>query len=188
MHSGVQSRKVRYSSFSRSSWLARCLSCPQRSEADGVEGLCMILKQMSFPCCYSDMIYRFRQPAPILSMVTNQVEEYIYQAQGHKLTQWNNLLLNPATPQRYAVAIARKGAPLENCSGFVFTVRPICRPNENQSTVYNGHKRVHALKFQSLTTPNGLIAKQPFCICLHFFTKYITELYFALNCEHFKKH
>ena len=53
----------------------------------------------------------------------------------------------------------RKGAPLENCFGFVDgTVRPICRPNENQSTVYNGHKRVHALKFQSVTIPTGLIA------------------------------
>ena len=90
-------------------------------------------------------------------MVTNQVVDYIYQAHGRRLTQWNNLLLNPAALQRYADAIARKGAPLENCFGFVdCTVWSICRPNENQSTVYNGHKRVHALKFQSVTIPNGL--------------------------------
>ena len=38
------------------------------------------------------------------------------------------------------------------------TVRPICRPKDNQREVYNGHKRVHALKFQSVVTPNGLIA------------------------------
>ena len=37
-------------------------------------------------------------------------------------------------------------------------VRPISRPEENQRVVYNGHKRVHALKFQSLVIPNGLIA------------------------------
>ena len=37
------------------------------------------------------------------------------------------------------------------------TVRPICRPEENQRSVYNGHKRVHALKFQSIALPNGLI-------------------------------
>lgn len=119
----------------------------------------MYVKRTSFPCRYSDMIYRFGRPVPILSMVTNQVVDYIYQAHGHRLTQWNNLLLNPAALQRYADAIARKGAPLENCFGFVDgTVRPICRPNENQSTVYNGHKRVHGLKFQSVTIPNGLIA------------------------------
>ena len=38
------------------------------------------------------------------------------------------------------------------------TVRPICRPKQHQRAVYNGHKRVHALKFQSVVTPNGLIA------------------------------
>ena len=37
-------------------------------------------------------------------------------------------------------------------------MRPICRPGRNQRVVYNGHKRVHALKFQSVVAPNGLIA------------------------------
>ena len=38
------------------------------------------------------------------------------------------------------------------CWGF------ICQPFVNQRTNYNGHKRVHSLKFQSVTLPNGLIA------------------------------
>ena len=47
---------------------------------------------------------------------------------------------------------------MENCFGFVDgTVRPIARPDEHQRIMYNGHKRVHALKFQSLALPNGLI-------------------------------
>ena len=51
-----------------------------------------------------------------------------------------------------------KGAALENCFGFIDgTVRPIARPDENQRVVYNGHKRVHALKFQSVALPNGII-------------------------------
>ena len=45
---------------------------------------------MSFPCRYSDMIHHFARPVPVLSMVTNQVVDYIYQAQGHKIMQWNN--------------------------------------------------------------------------------------------------
>ena len=28
----------------------------------------------------------------------------------------------------------------------------------DQMIVYNGHKRQHALKYQSITTPNGMIA------------------------------
>ena len=44
------------------------------------------------------------------------------------------------------------------CFSFVDgTVRPISKSGVNQIAVYNGHKRVHALKFQSLALPNGLI-------------------------------
>ena len=37
-------------------------------------------------------------------------------------------------------------------------MRPICRPGHEQRLVYNGHKRVHALKFQSTSLCNGIIA------------------------------
>ena len=37
-------------------------------------------------------------------------------------------------------------------------VRPVCRPGKNQRAVYNGHKKIHALKFQSVAEPNGLVA------------------------------
>ena len=48
--------------------------------------------------------------------------------------------------------------PINKCFGFVNgTVHPICKPGENQRLVYNEHKRVHALKFQAVALPNGLI-------------------------------
>ena len=54
--------------------------------------------------------------------------------------------------------LSAQGATLDNCFGFVDgTVRPISRPDERQRIVYNGHKRVHALKFTSLSLSNGLI-------------------------------
>ena len=59
--------------------------CPQRSSAEGLEGLCLMLKRMSFPCRYRDVIYRFGRPLPVLSMITNQVVDYIYQAHGHRI-------------------------------------------------------------------------------------------------------
>ena len=74
-----------------------------------------------------------------------------------KLSQ--NPLLPTTSIELYANAVSRKGAPLDNCFGFVDgTVRPISRPQRNQRIVYNGHKRVHAIKFQSVVTPNGMIA------------------------------
>ena len=59
----------------------------------------------------------------------------------------------------FANAIHLKGAALSNCWGFVDgTVRPICRPSQHQEVMYNGHKRIHALKFQTVKTPNDLMA------------------------------
>lgn len=67
--------------------------------------------------------------------------------------------MNAQALQSYVDAVSARGAALQNCFGFVDgTVRPIARPGEHQRLVYNGHKRVHSLKFQSLALPNGLIA------------------------------
>lgn len=45
-------------------------------------------------------------------------------------------------------------APLAMCWGFLdATVRPVCRPSRNaplQRDLYNGHKHVHALKYQTV--------------------------------------
>lgn len=135
------------------------LRSPQRTKTDRIEGLCILLKRLAYPCRYSDLIHRFGRAVPELSMIYGTVENWIYQHHHTRVTEWNADLLNHDALQQYADAIAQKGAALTNCFGFVDgTVRPICRPGQNQKIVYNGHKRIHALKFQSLTVPNGIIA------------------------------
>ncbi|XP_078365964.1 uncharacterized protein LOC144650181 [Oculina patagonica] len=135
------------------------LSCHQRTRADQIEGLCMVLRRFAYPCRLSDMIHRFGRAVPEICMIANCFEKWIYDNHHTKLTEWNHQLLNSDNLQVYADAVAGRGAALSNCFGFVDgTVRPICRPGENQKMVYNGHKRVHALKFQSVTLPNGLVA------------------------------
>ena len=45
---------------------------------------------------------------------------------------------------------------MRNCFGFVDgTLCRRAKPKNNQRVLYNGHKRVHAIKFQSVATPNG---------------------------------
>ena len=133
--------------------------CSQRSVCSGIEGLCIALKRLAYPCRYSDMIYRFAKPVPVLSMITNTVIDYIYDTHGHRITEWNDMLIDLVMLEEYANVINIKGSPLQNCFGFIDgTVRPICRPGINQRVVYNGHKRVHALKFQSVALPSGIIA------------------------------
>ena len=122
-------------------------------------GLCILLKRLSYPCRFSDMIPTFGLSAPELCMIYNSVVDYVFNEHGHLITRWNEALLSPENLQRYADSIAGKGAPLQNCFGFVDgTVRPICHPKKTQRSVYNGHKRVHSLKFQSVALPNGMVA------------------------------
>ncbi|KAF0706797.1 hypothetical protein AaE_013942 [Aphanomyces astaci] len=61
----------------------------------------------------------------------------------------------------YSNAIIAKGGEVQNVWAFIDgTVRECCRPSgdERQRTVFNGHKRRHAVKFQSLVTPDGIIS------------------------------
>ena len=137
--------------------ISRVFRCRQRSIIDSMEGLCMLLWRLVYPCRYSYMMASFGRPAPVLSMITNEVLDFIYINHSHRIFQWNPAILQPVKLEEYANGIQVKGGALDNCFGFIDgTVRPISRPGKNQRIVYDGHKRVHALKFQSLAPPNGL--------------------------------
>jgi len=69
----------------------------QRSVLTETEGICMLLKRLAYPCRYSDLIHRFGRPVPLLGMITNEVIDYIYSTHYHKITNWNNDILNPVT-------------------------------------------------------------------------------------------
>lgn len=65
---------------------------------------------------------------------------------SHLLTSLDLTWLDPAL---FSEVIHRKGAPLNQCWGFVDgTARPIARPIRNQRIMFSGHKRVHCIKFQ----------------------------------------
>ena len=133
--------------------------CSNGLNVDGIEALCILLNRFSYPIRFGDMVPKFGRPEPQLSMIAGDIVNNVYNMHHDKLTNFNQQWLSPVNLQRFADAIHQAGAPLDNCWGFVDgTVRPICRPNELQRVVYNGHKRVHALKFQSIAAPNGLVA------------------------------
>ena len=78
---------------------------------------------------------------------------------GHLLSSFNQPWLSQEKLRYYADTIYRSGSPLDICWGFIDgTTRKICRPEKDQKVMYNGHKRVHAFKYQSVIAPNGLIA------------------------------
>ena len=124
------------------------VKCYQGTICDKEEALCILLKRFAYPCRYSDLIPTFGRPVPELVMINNTMISLILDLHVHRLMQWNYQILHPEALEKYAHAISDKVAALTNCFGFVDgTVRQISRPGKNQRVVYNGHKRVHALKF-----------------------------------------
>lgn len=133
--------------------------CPNGTVASGEEGLIMLLKRFAYPCRLSDMVPRFGRSVPEISLILAEITDHVVNTQGHLLQDLDQPWLQPYHLDEFARAIHQKGAALDNCWGFVDgTIRPICRPGENQRVMYNGHKRVHCLKFQSVVAPNGMIA------------------------------
>ena len=130
----------------------------QGTVCDGVESLCILLKRLAFPCRYTDMVPIFGRSSVELCLIFNTLVDHFYDLHSHRLRSWNQPLLQPNKLAEYCDVIHQKGAPLDNCFGFIDgTVRGICRPQRNQQIVYNGHKRIHAIKFQSVALPNGMI-------------------------------
>lgn len=135
------------------------ITCPNRVFVYSEEALCLLLRRFAYPCRYEDLVSRFARPVPQLSMVVNETMDLLYARFGHLLSCLNQPWLSQTNLVEFSHSIYRKGAALDNCWGFIDgTVRPVARPGEHQRVLYNGHKRVHAIKFQSVVAPNGLIA------------------------------
>ena len=129
-----------------------------RSLYDGFEAFCVFLNCYAYPCRYFDLVSRFGRPVKELCMMSNSMMNFIYENYNYLLNDFNRPWLSQNKLEEYSIAIHNKGAPLMNCFGFVDgTVRPCSRPGQNQRLLFNGHKRIHALKFQSVVIPNGLI-------------------------------
>lgn len=131
------------------------IKCCQGTKASGVDALCIILRRLAYPNRLCDITHTFGRSDSELSLIFNETLNLIYEEHRHRLSRLDQEWINP---EAFAEAIHRKGAPTRNVWGFIDgTVRPICRPKIHQEIVYNGHKRTHALKFQSVVAPNGMI-------------------------------
>lgn len=120
---------------------------------------CVILKRLSTPHRWTDVECLFRKHSPQLSEIFWEgIEDFV--------GVWKGLVTSPIG-YRYtaekastlATCVAEKVSALENCIGFIDgTVIEIARPDDAalQNICYNGHKRKHALKFQAVTTVDGM--------------------------------
>ena len=132
---------------------------PSRVSWTGLEGLLVVLRRLSYPCRLGELSDEFGRSLPDLSRIFNSTLMWIWRRwSGQVQDPFTKAHFTPARLRAYRAAIYRKSGVDLRVWGFIDgTVRPMCRPREHQRMFYNGHKRVHALKFQAVTTPDGLI-------------------------------
>jgi nuclease HARBI1 len=122
-----------------------------------VEAMCILLHRFCYPNRLEVMEGLFGRQFTVLSRVVFAMTEKLYSSYRHLLLLSSSMITRQLL-QGWMDAVYSVGSPLEHCFAFIDgIVRPVSRPSYNQKQAYNGHKRVHSLKFQSVSSPNGLI-------------------------------
>ena len=134
------------------------ITCFRRPAKSNIEGICILIKRLVFPCQLTDVISIFGRNPTKISPTFKYVLDFICSQRSPKVSAWIQNFQLPNQLSTYANAVHLKGAPLSNCFDFIDgAVIPISRPNSDLETLYNDSKRIHAIKFQSLALPNGLM-------------------------------
>lgn len=132
------------------------LRLENRAYVSREEILMITLRRLAYPVRWVDLRMLFGVSNSTLSLTFKFAIEKLYSDYKH-LLGFDSERIVPQLSS-FANAVARKGAPLLNCVGFIDgTARFICRPTSNQRDYFSGHKRAHCLKYQGISTPDGII-------------------------------
>ena len=127
----------------------------ERYRTTCLEALLILLRRMAYPNRLASLCGEFGRSESAISTIFLHMVELLADRFKDKIYFDRNAI---PLVQQFSQAIHDQGSPLQTCWGFIDgTIRPCCRPVRHQRIVYNGHKRVHSLKFQSITAPNGMI-------------------------------
>ncbi|KAH9119074.1 hypothetical protein LEN26_011803 [Aphanomyces euteiches] len=136
--------------------LSSTIILPCRTRVTNVEAVLILLRRLSYPNRWIELSMQFGRSKPVLCRIFQFILSTLYEKYKEKI------MFDTKIMQEYAAssmtAISKRSRIQLRCMGFVDgTVRPIARPTLFQRQAYNGHKRVHALKFQSIVMTNRLI-------------------------------
>lgn len=124
---------------------------------NAIEGLCIVLRRLCYPGRWRDLETIFGRSQSSLCTIFLHLADFLTERHQNILNLDTNRIANNLA--LYSNAVHEAGAPLENCWGFIDgTVRPVARPTKGQKIFYNGHKRIHAIKYQAIMCPDGIIA------------------------------
>ncbi|EPQ55484.1 hypothetical protein GLOTRDRAFT_93696 [Gloeophyllum trabeum ATCC 11539] len=129
-----------------------------RYQFEGIEAFCLLCARFRSAGDMYGLSMQYDRSQSAISECINELVEFLDDRWEHLLGCDSEHLLKPSELARYAKAIEDRGAPTQSVFGFIdCTIRRICRPTWFQRQAYNGHKKYHALKFQAVMLPNGII-------------------------------
>ncbi|EIN09893.1 hypothetical protein PUNSTDRAFT_66662 [Punctularia strigosozonata HHB-11173 SS5] len=129
-----------------------------RHRFSAVEAFCLLCARFRSAADLHELTIKYRRSGSALSEVVNFLVIHLDDTWGHLLGLDNRALLSPCRLKQYAEATDHVGAMGMQVWAFIdCTIRVICRPTWHQRQAYNGHKKYHALKYQALALPDGLI-------------------------------
>ena len=67
------------------------ISCEQRTVCSGLDGI--LLRQLSYPCRYTDMVPRFGRNPKELRLIFNAIVDLIYVNHNGRLRSWDQFFL-----------------------------------------------------------------------------------------------
>ncbi|RPB26674.1 hypothetical protein L211DRAFT_856099 [Terfezia boudieri ATCC MYA-4762] len=126
-----------------------------RYQASAEEAFCVLLSRLSSNKRLKDEMRLFGKSRTWQSVIFNDVVTYLVTRYQEKL-EWDSQRLTYKQLNQYADHV---GLPAERIWGFVDgTLKVVCRPKKHQRRWYSGYKKRHAVKFQAIATPDGLIS------------------------------
>lgn len=120
------------------------------------EALALCMHRLAYPTRLSEMAITFGRSRSAISQIINSFIKLLYRTL-RPLVEFHGEFFPLEKMQEWAAAIARRRSPLKHCIGFMNgTFREVCRPIRNQEALYSGEHKAHGLRFQAITTPDGL--------------------------------
>jgi len=104
-----------------------------------------------------DEIKIFGRSQSYVSLVFNDVLVY-RSSQFREFLFWDKERLSLQKISNYTKAIEKVVGGSSIWGWIDGTMRPFCRPGENQAYYYSGHKKAHSFQFQSIMTPDGIMS------------------------------
>ena len=139
----------------------------EQDRCSGVEALCMLCMYYAFPTRRFMMIPFFGTSTSRLSRIISHLRFFLFSRFSPGLA--HPPLISADKMDEFSSAVYAKCEVPHIFSFIDGTVRPTAKPEINQGVMYNGKDRVHALKYQVLVTPDGIMrhVTGPYCGSRH---------------------